>query len=170
MKRILLWTAVLALTLAFGWMPARASEGNHRFGLAATYWVALDDIDVNDLDDNGLTLALSFQYRPSLVGLELALELLPDRFGEDAVAPQAYFILGRTLYAAAGVGIVYRDGDFADDPFFAFRAGFDFEIFPAIYLDLFASYRFNDTTDLEDEGEKIDTDTVFLGAAVRVRF
>ncbi|NLB05738.1 MAG: hypothetical protein GX835_02025 [Desulfobulbaceae bacterium] len=95
------------------------------------------------------------------------MELLPDRFDEDAVAPAAWFLLGKTLYAGAGIGIVNSDGDFADEPFFALRAGLNLELLPSLYADLSVNYRFNDEADLDDDDRNIDTDTLFLGAAVR---
>ena len=38
---------------------------------------------------------------------------------------------------------------------------------PSLYADLSVNYRFNDEADLEDDDRNIDTDTLFLGAAVR---
>ncbi len=139
----------------------------HRVGGGANYWVALDDLDEDDIDDNGFSYLISYQYMMEWMGLELDAELLPDRFGETAVAPAAYFLLGKTLYAAAGIGIVNSDGNFSDEPFFALRAGLNLEILPDMYLDVSANYRFNDETELEDKESDIDTDTVFLGAALR---
>ena len=136
-------------------------------GGGANYWVALDDLDEDDIDDNGFSYLISYQYMMEWMGLELDAELLPDRFGETAVAPAAYFLLGKTLYAAAGIGIVNSDGNFSDEPFFALRAGLNLEILPDMYLDVSANYRFNDETELEDKESDIDTDTVFLGAALR---
>ena len=69
-----------------------------------------------------------------------------------------------------GIGAVYSDGDFADKAFYALRAGFNFELLPGIYTDIYGIYRFNDTAELDNINEDIDTDTVFLGAAVRFSF
>jgi len=77
---------------------------------------------------------------------------------------------GSAIYAAAGIGIIHQDGDFADDPFFAFKAGLDLEVLPSLYLDISACYRFNSKYDFDDAMDEIDTDTVFLGAAVRLGF
>ncbi len=141
-----------------------ASE--HRLGGGINYWTTVDSLD-ESIDDNGFSYLLSYQYRPGLIALECDLELLPDRFGENAIAPQAYVLVGDGLYAAAGIGIVHTDGSFADKPFFALRAGINFNILPGLFADISANYRFNDTTDLKDQDKKIDTDTVFLGAALR---
>jgi hypothetical protein len=149
-------------------LPATAVwSGEHRLGGGVNYWVALEDLDEDGVDEDGFSYLVSYQYMMDWVGLQLDVELLPDRFGEDAVAPSAWFLLGKTLYAGAGIGIVNYDGDFADEPFFALRAGLNLEVLPSLYLDISANYRFNDKADLEDDDRKIDADTVFLGAAVR---
>ena len=166
MKRTLLVWLVLFTFLS----AAQAEESVHRFGAGANYWIALDDIDVDDVDEDGFSYFASYQFRPTLIGLQADLEFLPDRFGEDAIAPAAYVVLGKALYAAAGVGILSIDGDWADDPFFAFKAGLDLEVLPHLFLDVSASYRFDPETELEDAVDNIDTDTVFLGAAVRLGF
>lgn len=160
---LMVWMASLLLLL-----PATVAwSGEHRLGGGANYWVALDDLDEDDIDDNGFSYLVSYQYMMEWMGLELDVELLPDRFDETAVAPAAYFLLGKTLYAAAGIGIVNSDGDFADEPFFALRAGVNMEVLPNMYLDVSANYRFNDEAELDDDDRDIDTDTVFLGAALR---
>jgi hypothetical protein len=170
MKDSRLFAAFLGIAIAvFAWAGEGRAEP-HRLGVGANYWVTVDDIDADDIDDDGFSYLASYQYWPSLVGMELSVELLPDRFGEDAYAPQAYVLVGSGLYAGAGIGIVNTDGDFADDPFYAFKAGLQFELLPSLYLDLAAHYRFESSEDLEDEDTEIDSDTVFLGAAVRLGF
>ncbi len=148
-----------------------AQAQNHRIGAGVNYWTALDDIDIDNIDEDGLSFLVSYQFRPTLIGLQVDLEFLPDLFGEDAIAPAIYAVAGKAIYAAAGIGIVNQDGDFADDPFLALKAGLDLELLPSIFLDISASYRFNSKfDDIGDELDKIDTDTVFLGAAARMAF
>lgn len=141
----------------------------HRIGGGVNYWISVDDIDLDDrdVDEDGLSFLASYQYWTGMFGLELDLEFLPDRFGESAVAPEAYLLFGKAIYAGVGLGVVYTDGDFADEPFFALRAGLNLEVLPSIYLDIYGNYRFNDSADFDNEATDIDTDTVFLGAAVR---
>lgn len=147
-----------------------AIAAEHRIGGGVNYWVALEDIEVGDnkLDDDGLAFFGSYQYWPGLFGLEVDVEFLPDRFGESAVSPQAYLLLGKGIYAGVGIGTTYTDSDFVDDPFFALKAGFNLELLPGIYADIYGNYRFNDTADFDNEDSDIDTDTVFLGVAVRI--
>jgi hypothetical protein len=166
MKNVWMLIAVLLMGAHTGW----AEEHTTRLGLGVNYWVAIDDIDTDDVDDDGFSYLISYQYRPGLLGLQLDLELLPDRFGEDAYAPAAYAVLGNAIYAAAGIGIMHQDSDWADDPFFALKAGLDLNILANVYLDISASYRFDSEVDLDDAVEAIDTDTLFLGAAVRLGF
>ena len=161
---------ILMAGLLVGAGLASAADQAHRLGVGANYWVALDDVDVDNVDENGFSYLVSYQYRPGLLGLQLDGEMMPDRFGKDSYAPAAYVILGQTLYAAAGVGIVNVDGDWADDPFYAFKAGLDLELLPSLFLDISASYRFDSETKLDDAVDAIDTDTVYLGAAVRLGF
>ncbi len=147
---------------------SQTQAGEHRLGGGVNYWVAVDDVDVSDVDDDGFSYLASYQYWPGLIGLELDLEILPDKYGETAVAPQAFLLVGRSLYAGAGVGLEYRDSDFADEPFFALRAGFNLEILPGLYWDIYGTYRFNDSADLDDDATDIDSDTVFLGTIIRI--
>ena len=142
--------------------------GEHRIGGGLSYWVTVDDIDIDKVDDDGLSFLASYQYWTSdYLGIEIDLELLPDRFGESAYAPEFYVLLGKSIYAGAGIGIVHADGSFADEPFFALRAGLNLELLPRVFVDISANYRFNDTVELKEEDTDIDTDTIFLGAALR---
>lgn len=150
--------------------PVTCLSEEHRIGIGANYWVTLDDIEFDEekIDDDGFSFLATYQYWPGLLGFELDLEFLPDRFGDSAIAPQAYILVGRSIYAGAGIGINYSDSEFSDQPFFALRAGLNLELLPGIYADIYANYRFNDKKDIENEQTDIDTDTVFLGAAVRI--
>jgi len=160
----------VALALLLGSLLTYAETDVHRFGAGANYWVAVDDVEVDNIDDNGLSYFLSYQYRPSLIGLQLDMEIMPDMYAGDAYAPAAYVVVGGWLYAALGVGIVNYDGDWEEDPFFALKAGLDLELLPSVYLDLGVSYRVESTVDLDDAVDNIDTDTIFLGAAARFGF
>lgn len=169
MKRLLGLLLFIALTTAAGDCFA---AGAHRIGGGATYWVAIEDIEFEDekVDDDGFSFLASYQYWPSLFGLEIDVEFLPDRFGESAVAPEAYLLIGRTIYGGLGIGMIYSDGNFADEPFYAIKAGLNLELLPGLYADIYGNYRFNDSAEFDKEDTDIDTDTVFLGAALRIGF
>jgi len=162
---------IVPLILALFLLPAaRAADSVQRLGAGVNYWSCIDDIDVDDVDEDGFSYFASYQFRATLIGLEADVEFLPDMFGEDAIAPAGYLLVGKAIYAAAGIGIVNFDGEWAEEPFYALRAGLDLEVLPSIFLDVSASYRFNSETKLDDAIDDIDTDTVFLGAAVRLGF
>ncbi len=157
---------VLLLCLFCG---TRAVEAQHDIGAGFHYWKVIDDIDVTNIDDSGFSYYVNYRYAfRAPLRVELILERLPDRFGKDAYAPQGYLIVGNRIYAGAGVGGVYTDGSFSDEPFYALKAGVSLPLPLWLLLDISAQYRFNDFADLRDEDRKIGTDTVFLGAALRL--
>jgi len=160
------WITVVTMMMALA-LAAPAMAGENRLGVGANYWVSVKDLD-SDVSRDGFSWLVSYQHRVGLFTFEVDGELLPDRFGETAVAPEAYILIGKAIYAGAGIGIIYTDGSFADEPFFALRAGLDLEFLPGLFLDISANYRFNDKADLHNSATDIDTDTIFLGAAVRI--
>ena len=144
------------------------AEENHRIGVGARYWFALEDMDVHDIDESGLCYFVTYQYKPSyFFKIEGTVEVLPDNYAGSSntvFAPQAYLIVGKGLYAGVGIGGYYSDGVFEDDPFYALCAGLDVEVLPFLFLDIRANYRFDQWDDFEFED--IDTDTITIGAAV----
>ncbi len=169
MKKWIAW--MMAGLVAFGGVSTFAEAGAHRLGVGAHYWETLDDIDADDVDEDGFSWVATYQYKPGLLGLGLDLEWKEEGFGgspEAVYEPQAYLILGQALYGAAGVGGYYSDGDFAEDPFYFFRAGFDVELLPSIHVDIHAIYRFEQWDELESSDTDADSDTVTLGAALRI--
>lgn len=166
------WIVVVLFFAAAVAGVGEAAAGEYRLGGGANYWVAMDDIDTEDVnvDESGMGYFVSYQYWETLLGIELDLEFLPNRFGESAISPQAFMLIGRSIYGGVGIGAVYHDGEFADKAFYALRAGFNFELLPGIYTDIYGIYRFNDTAELDNASTDVDTDTIFLGAAVRFSF
>ena len=163
-KSILMGGLVLAMTIAAEAQPTQ------RLGVGANYWTSMKSIKIDNIDRDGFSYYASYQLRPGLLGLQLDFEWLPDRFGEKAYAPAAYLIFGRGAYVSAGAGLVRQDGEWADNPFIALRAGLDFEILPNLFMDLGVSYRFDSKTKLSDAVDDIDTDTLYIGAALRLAF
>lgn len=157
--------AVLAGLLAG---PAAA---DHRIGAGIHHWQTVDDLadeGFEDLDSEGTSGIVSYQYMPEgIFSLELDLEYFADGFAgstERALSPQAYVLIGHGLYAGAGIGVTQSDGE-TSDLFYAARLGFDISIIPRLSVDINANYRFDDWS-LIDE---VETDTVTLGALLRVR-
>ncbi len=162
---------VICLTFCVLCGPGSAEAGG-RVGLGLTYWHALDDIDLSDFDQDGVSWFLSYQSRGAyLLGWEADLEMMPKGFmaaDENVYAPQAYVVIGTSIHGSVGIGWYYSDGDWAEEPFYALRIGMEYTLVPSIYLDINANYRFTNWGDLE--GEDIDTDTIMLGAALRMGF
>lgn len=163
---LLLMLAVMPVMLA---APAFAAD--HRIGAGVHHWQTVDDLadeGFEGLEDEGTSGIVSYQYMPEgIFSLELDLEYFADGFAgstEEALSPQAYLLIGHGLYAGAGVGVTHSDGE-TSDLFYAARLGFDIAIIPRLSIDINANYRFDDW-DLIDE---VETDTVTLGALVRLR-
>ncbi len=167
MKKII--TALSAVFFLFLFCGQFVNAAEHRLGGGVNYWRSIDDLKGDDFkfDNSGFGFIGSYQYWGGLLGVEVDVELLPDMFDETVVAPQAYLLLGRAIYAGIGIGTTYIDGEFADEPFYALRGGFCLELLPRLYADLYATYRFNDGVDVKDAVDDIDTDTLFLGAMAR---
>ena len=159
--------ALLAASLS-AWDSQALAEGQS-IGGGIHYWIALDDIDIDDVDEDGIAWVVSYQAQASdLLILELSVEILPDDFaGADGtvLAPQAYLLVGSAIYGGAGIGIYHADDEFADDPFFVLRVGINLEILPDIHLDVSGNYRFTEWDDTITEN--IDTDTVTIAATAR---
>lgn len=175
MKRNLI--ALLVASAGLLWMAAtgRAQEQdrNNQIGVGVHYWTTVKNIDVNNVDKNGFSYLAMYQYHYGWVGVEADVEWFKDGFGgatQDVYQPQAYVILGKVIYAAAGIGGYYTDGKLADQPFYAFRVGLDIPVLPILHLDINANYRFENWDDLSAEGKSINTDTVTLGVAARLAF
>ena len=166
-------TIMVVIVLMGVWgfiIPAFA--GDHRIGLGGHYWKSVDDIDVSDIDEDGIAMVVSYQYKPTLIGLQLDLEIADEQLtglDETVYSPQAFLIVGGLVYAGLGIGTHYVDGDFVDEAFYALKAGLDFELLPRIHLDINANYRF-ENWDKDAVEEDIDTDTVTLGLVGRIEF
>jgi hypothetical protein len=167
------WSVVTLVAFLFTGASAGAdSDGRHRLGGGAHYWRTIDEIDAVgfDVDEDAIGWMISYQYVPSLLKLELDLELLPEDFAgikDTTLAPQALLLIGAGLYGGLGIGTFVTDGKFADDPYFIVRAGIELELLPSIYLDINANYHFTDFDSISQLDENVDTDTVTLGAMLR---
>ena len=164
-------TLLLFIGLFISILGARAGDGDLRLGAGAHYWTTVKNIDVDNIDKHGFSWVGTLQYWPSLVGLEADVEWLQKGYAgspKDLYAPQAYLLLGKTLYAAVGIGGYYSDGTWNNKPFYAFRIGADLEVLPRLHLDINVNYRFEDWSKLNTSDVK--SDTITLGAAARLAF
>ena len=173
MKSALRWTFLMTL-LAAG-IAAPASAGEHRLGFGLHYWQSLEQLDNDfpefEIQDDGLSEVFSYQYLAGFIRFEAAAEYFDKGFQGShdwAVSPQVYILAGRGFYGGVGVGATYSD--FANgswsDPYYIAKAGVDLLLLPKIHLDINADYRFLEWEDLDN----YDSDTITLGATVRVGF
>lgn len=179
-KQISILVGALCLMLLAVAPPALAES---RIGVGANYWRTWERIQENieqsDVDEDGYSLLVSYQYVPIMfLRLEADVEVFPDNFtgvtGQTILAPQGFVIaaLG-PLYAGLGVGIYYANEAWAAAPFYIARVGYEFELLPHIFVDLNVNYRIEDWAKIEkipDNQEDLNTDTLRLGAAVRLGF
>ena len=164
----------MALLLGLAsWLPGAAAQaGEHILGIGANYWQTVDDIDFGEIDNSGLSTVVAYTYRPGgLIGFEFDVEYFGEGFAgtnRDVISPQAYVVVGRNFYVAAGIGTNYSSDleDEFSDPYYAAKMGINFSLLPHLGLDVNANYRFDAWGDLDE----VDTDTVFLGALLRFSF
>jgi len=123
--------------------------------------------DTAGFDENSFGLIGSYQHGVSMLRLEGDVEWVKDFGGSDhsMIQPQAYALIGKTIYGGAGIGIGYIDDKWQDAPFYALRAGFATPL-AAFTLDAFASYRFQNAATLEGLNSD-DLDAVTFGLIAR---
>jgi hypothetical protein len=169
------WIPLVSLALlGAAALPAPAAA-EHRLGVGAHYWRTLDDLEdegFDEIDDSGIAWLLTYQYVPvGLFKLEVDLEYFKEGFGgatDAAVSPQVFVVLGGSLYAALGAGVIYSEGfeEEWSDVYYAARIGWDLNLLPRTHLDLNANYQFAAWEQLDEA----DTDSITLGAALRFAF
>jgi hypothetical protein len=168
MRQFLVTALILALSATLA--PAQ----QNRIGAGAHYWKTLDKIDSEHFDESGLGWVVSYQRKGGeWTKLELDLEILPDGYGgstNTAYSPQLFLLIGKGVYVGAGVGIDYLNDEFADEPFYILRLGFDVPLLPSLFLDVNANYQFLEFKDIKTLDETIDTDVITLGAQLRLEF
>ena len=159
---------LLVVSLAVVGVLAAPAQAGHRIGGGVQYLKTLGDIkDIPEFDSNAFGFLASYQYDGGLLKLEGDVEWILDYGGSSnsLIQPQAYLLVGGLIYAGAGIGIGYFDGNWQNDPFYALRAGVDFTL-GGLDLDAFALYRFQDTEVFEDF-ESQDLDSITFGAMIR---
>ena len=172
--RKLVIAAVAAIVLAHEAKAAYRSSGLE-LGAGATYWYSIDEAKDQSFDRDGLGWMVSSRIPLSdffAIGLEV--EQSPDNFvflDKHLYLPSAYAILGNGIYGGIGLGTYYYDGDFYGDLWYALRAGFKVPILAnSLVLDVNVNYRVENWDDVKDAGELVDTDTLMIGAALRLVF
>lgn len=153
-------------------VAAPSAMAEFEIGVGANYWYSVKEAKDKDFDRDGLGWLISTRLRYGYIGIGLEVEQSPDNFKGDeekTYYPAAYLILGKGIYAALGIGTYYRDGDFIDDTWYALRAGLEFPLLiNNLTLDINANYRVEKWSDMDKD--KIDSDTILIGAALRLSF
>lgn len=170
MRKSLL-TAIAALFVAVGTSVAAGFE----IGVGANYWYSIKEAKDKDFDRDGLGWMVSSRVPLGdffAIGLEV--EQSPDNYAgmeERLYLPAAYAILGNTIYAGIGVGTYYSDGEFYSDTWYALRAGLKIPLITdAIMLDINVNYRVEDWEGIKEVKDNADSDTLMVGAALRLAF
>jgi hypothetical protein len=147
------------------------ADDDNSLGVGAHYWTTLKNIDLQNLDKHGYSWVASYQYWPSWIGVEADVEWFKSGFAgapKDVYAPQACLLVGKGIYGAVGIGGYYSDSNWANNPFYTLRAGLDMTLLPHLHIDINGNYRFEDWSGLK--GSNINSDTITIGAAVRLSF
>lgn len=149
------------------------AHADQRIGAGLHYWRTVDSLG-GEFDRDGVSYFLSYQTSVlPLLRLQADLQIFPSTFaGSDRTvyAPQALALVGKWIYAGVGVGILYADSSFADRPFYLLRAGLDLPILPSLRLDINANYHFSEWKGINEIASDIESDTITLGAALRLSF
>lgn len=164
MKQLL---SVLVVVLILTGMLASAAQAG-RIGGGVEYMRTLGDIkDEEEFDPDALAFLGSYQMDLTLLKIEGDVEWVLDfgGSGKALILPQAYALFGDFIYGGVGIGTATFDGEWADDPFYALRAGVVLEM-DSLDIDLYALYRFHETKILEDFDED-NLDSITFAAQVR---
>jgi len=164
MKRLVCLMVLSLLLAGVLAMPAQAG----RIGGGVEYMRTLGAIkDEEEFDPDALAFIGSYQMDLTMFKLEADVEWVLDFGGSDKplILPQAYALFGDFIYGGVGIGTATFDGEWAEDPFYALRAGVVLEM-DSMDIDLYALYRFHDTKIFEDMEEE-DLDSITFAAQVR---
>ena len=164
-------SCILRLLVVVACSFAVGAQAETSLGLGARYFQTIDSLE-KPFEESGLAPLISLRTDlGALLRLQVDGVLYPEGYAgsrDDVFSPQAFLLLGSGLYAGLGVGTLYANSDFADSPFFIARAGLDIALFPGLHLDINANYEFAEWDGINELDENVDTDTVTLGAALRI--
>ena len=166
--------AALAAAVFVAAVPA-ASAGGFEIGLGANYWYSIDEAKDHSFDRDGLGWMISSRIPLSDVfSLGIDLEQTPDNFmflDQRLYMPAVYAILGDGIYVGLGAGTYYYDGELCEEIWYALRAGFKIPLLSrGLMLDINVNYRVEDWDGIKDARDEVDSDTLMVGAALRLAF
>lgn len=158
-KMTLLLFAVLIVAGTSG-----VARADHSIGGGIHYLRNLGDLKTSGgptFDQNSFSLLASGQTSLVMLRLEADVEYIFDYIGtgHPMWQPEAWVLTSGLIYAGAGIGIGYTDGDWQKDPFYALRAGVNLGL-AGFGVDAFASYRFqNDSAIKSLTGDDLNSIT-----------
>ena len=169
-----LTVAAFATAFVLAMAPATYAK-SVEIGGGATYWYSIDEAKDKSFDRDGLAYSVSGEiFLSDYLAIALELEKMPEDFvflEKDMYLPAAYAILGDGIFLGVGVGAYYYDGEFVGDPWYALRGGFKIPFFSgAVVLDINVNYRTENWDDIKDAKENVGTETLMVGAALRLAF
>ncbi len=167
--------AAIAISMVVAEALAAYRGTGFEIGAGATYWYSIDEAKDQSFDRDGLGWMISSRIPLSdffAIGLEV--EQSPDNFvflDKHLYLPAAYAVLGNGVYGAIGFGTYYYDGDFYGDVWYALRVGFKVPLITdALVLDVNVNYRVEEWDGIKEADDYVDTDTLMIGAALRLVF
>jgi len=157
-KRILLTLMIVLIPLGF--VGTTATDAEAGFGIGLHYLATLGDLkNHEEFDSSNFSLLGAYSLGAGLINFEVDLEWMPDYVGnQDMIQPSAYAFVGGFLYGGVGIGIGYINSQWQSDPFYALRVGVRLAV-----LDIFASYRFQKWSDVQDATSD-DLNSITFGA------
>ncbi len=166
--------AVIAAFVLLAGVSSVLADG-FEIGVGANYWYSIEEVEDQAFDRDGLGWMITSRVplaKYLAIGLEI--EQTPENFAflEDKLyMPAAYAILGRGIYIGLGVGTYYYDGDFYSDVWYALRAGLEVPILTRhLVLDVNVNYRVEEWSGIKEADDFVDSDTLMIGAAIRLAF
>jgi hypothetical protein len=166
MKKILC-LAICSLVIA----AAARADSSLGFGIRA--FRTVDDLE-KPFKENGLGGYVNWRAQlTEWVGGQLEFAVYEDGFAgsrEEVVGSQAFLVLGRAFYGAIGGGYLYSDGDLADSPYLAARLGVQGALTTWFLFDVSLTYETAAWEGINEFDERFDSDTVVLGAGLRMLF
>lgn len=168
LKRIVM-LALMSLIPVIAFAQAGDGGGGRRmeFGAGIHYMKTVGDMkDEAGFDSDAANFLLAGRAPLGPITLELDSEWSLDFGGSDKTLwmPQAFGLLGGMIYAGAGIGTGYIDGEWFDNPFYALRVGINLPL-KVTKLDVNANYYFINSAAF-DNIDSEDLDSVTFGAVL----
>ena len=169
LKRMVL-IALVSLVPVMAFAQASDDGGSGRkmsLGAGIHYMKTVGDIkDTPGYDSDAANFVLAGKTPLGPITLELDSEWSFDFGGSDKTLwmPQAFGLIGGMIYAGAGIGSGYIDGEWFDNPFYTLRVGVILPL-KVTKLDVNANYYFINSSAFDSISSE-DLDSVTFGAVL----